>query len=246
VEDAVQPVPPSAEAASDTQQPAGGGKKEKERVRKERQRQRKMDEAWEALQVAMEAMLDARCVSPLWLMCIGRLPGEVAASMCGWQGALTCGGVCGCSGESKLSAVEEARVMLELAKTEQAERARAAAAEAEAAAAVKAAAEAAEAAERLQMEERTAALALRVQGDMLELQQMRAQLGVPPAAPAPHPDAEETMCVVCFDAAKDHLIVPCGHQCVCAGCAEQLTKTITPTCPVCRQPIQHTVKVFCS
>jgi hypothetical protein len=70
----VQPALPSAEAASDTQQTepplqhAGGGKKEKERQRKERQRQRKMDEAWEALQVAIEAMLDARCVSPLRLM----------------------------------------------------------------------------------------------------------------------------------------------------------------------------------
>jgi hypothetical protein len=70
VEDAVQAELPSAEVASDTQQPAGGGKKEKERQRKERQRQRKMDEAWEALQVAIEAMLDARCVGPLWLMCM--------------------------------------------------------------------------------------------------------------------------------------------------------------------------------
>ena len=70
VEDAVQPVLPAAEAASDTHQPAGGGKKEKERQRKERQRQRKMDEAWEALQVAIEAMLDARCVIPVWLMCM--------------------------------------------------------------------------------------------------------------------------------------------------------------------------------
>jgi hypothetical protein len=76
VEDVVQPELPSAEAASDTQQtqpqpqPVGGGKKEKERQRKERQRQRRMDEAWEALQVAIEAMLDGRCVSPLWLMCM--------------------------------------------------------------------------------------------------------------------------------------------------------------------------------
>ena len=50
--------------------PAGGGKKEKERQRKERQRQRRMGEAWEVLQVAIEAMLDGRCVSPLWLMCM--------------------------------------------------------------------------------------------------------------------------------------------------------------------------------
>jgi hypothetical protein len=70
VEDASQPALPSAEAASGAQQPAGGGKKEKERQRKERQRQRRMCEAKEALQVAIEAMLDARCVSPLWLMCM--------------------------------------------------------------------------------------------------------------------------------------------------------------------------------
>jgi hypothetical protein len=66
VEDAVQPVLPFAEASSGTQQPAGGGKKEKERQRKERQRERRMEEAREALQVAMEAMsLGAWCVSPL-------------------------------------------------------------------------------------------------------------------------------------------------------------------------------------
>jgi Tfp pilus assembly protein FimV len=190
------------------------------------------------------------------------------ASMCGWQGSLTCGGVCGCSGESallgavekataeaekhgdrsseKLSAlVAEARGMLEQAKTEHAERAKAAAEAAAAAAAVKAAAEAEAAAERLQAEEEIAALTSRMQSDALRLQQMRARVGSS-AVPAAHQDTEETMCVVCFDAAKDHLIVPCGHQCVCAGCAEQLTKTRTPTCPVCREPIQQTVKVFCS
>jgi protein neuralized len=75
---------------------------------------------------------------------------------------------------------------------------------------------------------------------------MQARLGVPPAAPAPHPDAEETQCVVCFDAPKDHAIVPCGHVCVCARCAEQLTKTRTPTCPVSREPIIQTMKLFCS
>jgi hypothetical protein len=73
VQDAAQPALPVAEVASDAQQPAGGGKKEKERQRKERQRQRRMGEAWEALQVAIEAMLaGARCVFPRWLMCIGR------------------------------------------------------------------------------------------------------------------------------------------------------------------------------
>ena len=90
-------------------------------------------------------------------------------------------------------------------------------------------------------------LALGMQRDALRLQEAQAQLGssvVPPAAP--HPDAEETQCVVCFDAPKDHIIVPCGHMCVCEACAEQLTKTRTPTCPVCRRAIRETVKVFCT
>ena len=267
VEDAVQPELPAAEATSDTQQPAGGGKKEKERQRKERQRQRRMEQAREALQVAIEAMLDARCVNPLWLMCIGRYPEEVVVSMCGWQGALTCGGACGCSGESALGAVEaataeaekhgdrsepltalvaEAKGMLEQARAVKAERARAAVEKA-------AAAEAVKAAERLRLEEELAALTLSVRSDALRMrsgalrmQQVQAQLGVSPAAPAPHPDAEETMCVVCFDAPKEYAIVPCGHQCVCARCAEQLTKTRTPMCPVCRGPIRETMKVFCS
>jgi hypothetical protein len=134
----------------------------------------------------------------------------------------------------KLSAlVAEAREMIEQAKIEQAERAKAAA---EAAAA--AAAKAAEAAERLQAEEEIAALTSRMQSDALRLHEMRARVGSS-AVPAAHQDTEETMCVVCFDAPKDHLIVPCGHQCVCARCAEQLTKTRTPTCPVCRDPIQQ-------
>jgi hypothetical protein len=139
----------------------------------------------------------------------------------------------------KLSAlVAEAKGMIEQAKTEQAERAKAAAEAAAAAAAVKAAAEAEAAAELLQAEEEMVALTLR-------MQQMRARVGSS-AVPAAHQDTEETMCVVCFDAPKDHLVLPCKHLCVCAGCAEQLTNTRTPTCPVCRGPIRETMKVFCS
>jgi hypothetical protein len=78
------------------------------------------------------------------------------------------------------------------------------------------------------VEEEEAALNLRVIG---------RQRRVPPAAPAPHPDAEETVCVVCFDAPKEYAIVPCvRHQCVCGRCVEQLTKTRTLSCPALRHP----------
>ena len=60
----MQAAPPlAAEAAGGAQltepETAGGGstnKKDKEKLRKERQRQRKVEEAWEALQGAIEAM----------------------------------------------------------------------------------------------------------------------------------------------------------------------------------------------
>jgi hypothetical protein len=181
----------------------------------------------------------------------------MVASMCGEQGALMCGGACGCSGESKLGAVEEATAeaakygdrssealaalvaeakgMIEQARTEQAERARAAAEEAAAAAAVKALAEEAAAAKRQQLEQEMEALDAR-------RRQVQAELG----SGTPQTGAEETMCVVCFDAPKDHIMVPCGHQCVCGACAELMTKARTPTCPVCREPIRETMKVFCS
>ena len=133
--------------------------------------------------------------------------------------------------------VAQAKGMIEQAKTEQAERARAVAEQAAAAAAVKAAAEAAEAAERLQMEEEVEALARSVQSDALRLQQMQARLGssvVPPAAP------EETMCVVCMDAPKNRVVLPCMHMCVCEACAQLLRDR----CPVCRGPIERIAQLF--
>jgi hypothetical protein len=141
--------------------------------------------------------------------------------------------------------VAEAKGMIEQAKTEQAERARVAAVEAAAAAEVKAAAEATAAAERLQVEEQMTAITLRMQNDALTLQQMRARVGSSVATPAvPCPDGEETLCVVCFDAPKDHIIVPCYHLCVCEACANLLTQMEKPTCPICRTAIQQTNKVF--
>ena len=121
---------------------------------------------------------------------------------------------------------------------EEAERARVAAEAAEAAAAAGAVAEAAAAAERLQLEEETAALTLR-------LQQMHARLGVvAAAAPAPQAEAQEALCLVCMDAPNRYAMVPCMHMCACEACAQQLLHTATRSCPVCREPIQRTTRVF--
>lgn len=46
-------------------------------------------------------------------------------------------------------------------------------------------------------------------------------------------------CVVCLCVAKDTVLVPCGHFCVCSSCAANL-----PNCPMCRTVIQFRQKVF--
>jgi hypothetical protein len=147
----------------------------------------------------------------------------------------------------KLAAlVAEARGLIEQARAVHAERARVAAEEAAAAAAVKTAAAAAE---RLRLEEEMAALALSVQSntlrlrsDAMRLQQVQAQLGVVPPA-APHLNAEETMCVVCFDALKNHVMVPCMHLCACGPCAQRLLE-LDASCPVCRGPVERMIRVY--
>ena len=128
------------------------------------------------------------------------------------------------------------RGVLEQAQTEHSERARAAAAaEAEAAAAA-AAAEAEAAAARVRLEGERAELMLRVQ-------QMDAQLGI--VAPAAAPEVEEeALCVVCMDARKQHVMMPCMHMCVCEACARRLLDAQTPHCPVCRTPAERTTRVF--
>ena len=47
-------------------------------------------------------------------------------------------------------------------------------------------------------------------------------------------------CVVCLDKKSTHLIVPCGHKCLCKTCAAKINNS----CPMCRQKIQQTVAVF--
>jgi hypothetical protein len=125
--------------------------------------------------------------------------------------------------------VAVARGLVEQARAVEAERAKVAAEEAAAAAVVEAAAKAEAAAERQQLEEQAAALTL-------QLQQVQTQLGVPPLAPAP--DAEETQCVVCMDAPKNRVVLPCMHMCVCEACAQLLR------CPVCRGPIERISQLF--
>ena len=214
----MQPVLPSMEAASGAQQtepqPAAATKKDKERERKERQRQRKIDEAIEALDAAMSLMEETA--------------GAKGADAV--EEAMQAAAKHASRSEPLAALVVVARTMLEQARAAKAERARVAAEAAAAIAAAKTAAAAAATAKRQQKEEEMAALTLRMQSDALQLQQMQAELGS--GSGTPQPDEDETLCVLCLDAPKDHIIIPCGHQCVCGACAEKLKGVKrNPACP---------------
>ena len=62
-----------------------------------------------------------------------------------------------------------------------------------------------------------------------------------PATPVPPVD-DENECVVCLDAQKSHVLIPCGHFCVCEACADRLA--VGDGCPICRTPVQIKTRVF--
>jgi len=52
---------------------------------------------------------------------------------------------------------------------------------------------------------------------------------------------EENLCVICDDAKKRVLLLPCRHLCLCSACSklEKLTD-----CPMCRAKISDKMEVF--
>lgn len=53
-------------------------------------------------------------------------------------------------------------------------------------------------------------------------------------------------CVVCLDGRLTHLLVPCGHMCICAACSERLMSEMRPRCPICRTPCELAQRVYLS
>ncbi|XP_062600772.1 putative inhibitor of apoptosis [Saccostrea cucullata] len=52
---------------------------------------------------------------------------------------------------------------------------------------------------------------------------------------------EQKLCKICLDEEVGVLFEPCGHICCCASCAAPLQQ-----CPICRKPIQKSLKAFIS
>lgn len=56
-------------------------------------------------------------------------------------------------------------------------------------------------------------------------------------------NAENSLCCICRDATKTILLLPCRHLCLCEDCSETLQQR-RGTCPVCREVVQDTLRVF--
>lgn len=53
--------------------------------------------------------------------------------------------------------------------------------------------------------------------------------------------ANSEQCVICLDASADFLVVPCGHQCGCQACLNNIRDR---KCPICRNILSGIVRVF--
>lgn len=58
---------------------------------------------------------------------------------------------------------------------------------------------------------------------------------------APRSDSRLGTCVICLEASRTHVFVPCGHICVCEQCSHKVKGN---TCPMCKQAATMTMEVF--
>ena len=53
---------------------------------------------------------------------------------------------------------------------------------------------------------------------------------------------DDTTCVVCMDNKKDHIVVPCGHLCICGSCKDGVQASAK--CPMCRDKLTFIMQVY--
>lgn len=63
------------------------------------------------------------------------------------------------------------------------------------------------------------------------------------STPSAQTEPSQSDCIICMDAKKDSVCVPCGHN---AGCFECLStvKSTAGTCPVCRAELQQVIRLY--
>jgi Zinc finger, C3HC4 type (RING finger) len=62
---------------------------------------------------------------------------------------------------------------------------------------------------------------------------------LPKAPPVKEVAAEDSLCVVCMDARRDHIILECAHLACCGECVRTMQR-----CPICREPITRAVRIY--
>lgn len=77
---------------------------------------------------------------------------------------------------------------------------------------------------------------------MLRSQQQRQQAAA--AAAAASFAGDQHLCVVCLDAPKNCVLLPCRHLAACSACAGALWAKPEPCCPVCRTPLVNFIEAF--
>lgn len=50
-------------------------------------------------------------------------------------------------------------------------------------------------------------------------------------------------CIACMDAETTHVIIPCGHKCLCGECSKNFPERLLK-CPMCRDDIGSVIQVF--
>ncbi|CAK8560448.1 unnamed protein product [Lathyrus sativus] len=56
------------------------------------------------------------------------------------------------------------------------------------------------------------------------------------------PDGQ--LCVICLTRRRRSVFIPCGHLVCCQGCAVSVESEVAPKCPVCRQEVRDSVRIF--
>jgi len=69
----------------------------------------------------------------------------------------------------------------------------------------------------------------------------RDELRMRAVAESQAPEAADFTCKVCMEHQIEVVLIPCGHLCLCKGCASSAGMS---ACPVCRQSVQRRVNVF--
>ena len=57
------------------------------------------------------------------------------------------------------------------------------------------------------------------------------------------PASQKKLCVVCEDGPADYALLMCGHRCLCVDCVKHFEPGGGRDCPLCRQPIERTMRI---